>query len=1070
MPGLVIFKRRWSVGSDDLVVPAAILLCIHVIWLIVLSVTASAWDQYRCLTYLYYTLGYIIILFGCVIVETFIVWLSMRGSILNTLPRSSMKYLLYIRIGIFVVEIVWMILSSLHMRNNLLNNSCHRMFGVEALFGINVCNVLVIGIMIVTIWCTYDAAGRSWVKMKVYQNSLKEGQSKFRYRRSGNSQRNWRHRIAVREYQDSWDRRCRLLFCCVGANDRQQNSFTEIAKLLSEFFRDLDVVPSDVIAGLILLRRHQRLERRVIVDKRQDNTFQFLSGVAITSNTKFLDVNHPVVAEEIRTLIHFLHYGLAVYGWPIFMMMNSATGCCQLFPHMKCCSKSSGCCLNCSATKRMAESDERLAIDDNCCQCNYAALKNMCQTHNYELIYATYHVAIGEPPFFVALDYDKRSVVISVRGTLSLHDVITDLNAEGELLPTDPIHEDWLAHKGMVEAALYIRNKLKVDDVLNKALNYAPERGTQSFNIILVGHSLGAGTAAILAILLKQEFPDLICFAFAPPGGLLSAPAIEYTKEFIISVVLGKDVVPRLGLHQMETLRFDLINAIKQCLQPKWNVIGGGALCCCPHSCRDTKHTINCEDVSDLNSIRELSSHPIDDSIALTVHPPLYPPGRIIHLVRNHPKKSENFVGKKEPIFQALWADNTNFNEILISPVMIQDHMPDKMLDALEKLLVHTGPAKPQRKIQNTNINTNENTNTTSLPHGSPCQPTNKDTNFECPQNILLETSFTDSPLIAQNIKNEKSLTNRSVRPSHLMTFADTMRVDLMRDDWFGAAPLASPETLSDDTSSISSRSTGVRASWATLPVFTINDKQLAEQKVVRFQPKANPESHYSNMSHQISVNRTNDAMNIPLGDNDIIINPNINRIDVLNKNLCDNQKAMNFNLNSLNAKSEDINERNGLFGLLEVKDENYNPSSNSSDNNVQDLNSGEILNSRCESTNENESLAAIHRCSSDTDMSLNCDPKPQPLRRSHEEIHLNNLDDTANVFEGRVLNNNEQTIRSNDTNSGEVSPTLQILFHKLLTIESIESPTSESAANATECDPDVNANQISSHFTGNQF
>ncbi|CAG2123312.1 unnamed protein product [Medioppia subpectinata] len=68
------------------------------------------------------------------------------------------------------------------------------MFGVEALFGINVCNVLVIGIMIVTIWCTYDAAGRSWVKMKVYQNSLKEGQSKFRYRRSGNSQRNWRHR------------------------------------------------------------------------------------------------------------------------------------------------------------------------------------------------------------------------------------------------------------------------------------------------------------------------------------------------------------------------------------------------------------------------------------------------------------------------------------------------------------------------------------------------------------------------------------------------------------------------------------------------------------------------------------------------------------------------------------------------------------------------------------------------------------------------------------------------------------------------------------------------------------
>lgn len=44
-----------------------------------------------------------------------------------------------------------------------------------------------------------------------------------------------------------------------------QNSFTEVAKLFTEFFRDLDVVPSDVVAGLVLLRRHQKLRRKVIV-------------------------------------------------------------------------------------------------------------------------------------------------------------------------------------------------------------------------------------------------------------------------------------------------------------------------------------------------------------------------------------------------------------------------------------------------------------------------------------------------------------------------------------------------------------------------------------------------------------------------------------------------------------------------------------------------------------------------------------------------------------------------------------------------------------------------------------
>ena len=40
-----------------------------------------------------------------------------------------------------------------------------------------------------------------------------------------------------------------------------QSSFTDIAKVLSEFFRDLDIVPSDVIVGLVLLRKRQQLLR-----------------------------------------------------------------------------------------------------------------------------------------------------------------------------------------------------------------------------------------------------------------------------------------------------------------------------------------------------------------------------------------------------------------------------------------------------------------------------------------------------------------------------------------------------------------------------------------------------------------------------------------------------------------------------------------------------------------------------------------------------------------------------------------------------------------------------------------
>lgn len=37
-------------------------------------------------------------------------------------------------------------------------------------------------------------------------------------------------------------------------------------------------------------------------------------------------------------------------------------------------------------------------------------------------------------------------------------------------------------------------------------------------------------------------------------------------------------------------------------------------------------------------------------------------------------------------MYQALWAGPCDFDEVLISPVMIQDHMPDHMLKALTKV------------------------------------------------------------------------------------------------------------------------------------------------------------------------------------------------------------------------------------------------------------------------------------------------------------------------------------------------------------------------------------------------
>ncbi|XP_018331978.1 sn1-specific diacylglycerol lipase alpha isoform X2 [Agrilus planipennis] len=691
MPGLVAFRRRWSVGSDDMVVPGVFLFTMHLIWTVVLCVILfmTHFDRsVSCVKLLWeYVIGYLGLLVVSLATELSISIVATRGSILDTEPRKSMQFILYFRLVILLCEAAWLIVGVLWLVN--FYSSCQIEKAKETVLGLIVCNWCILLSILITVWCTYDSAGRSWVKMKNYQMSMRQSESKYQYKRSG-STRNWRQRKVLRAYQDSWDHRCRFIFCCMRPSDRNRNSFADIARLLSDFFRDLDVVPSDVVAGLVLLRKFQKIERKAIVEQRKNDTYEFLSGVPITPRTHFLSLHEGGDLELFQAVIHYSHYALKAYGWPMYLMTENF-GICKLCGSLSC------CCVPCR------KDNQAEIIDDNCCNCHFASLKKLSKIGDIEIIYATYHVDVGETPFFVALDYDRKKVVISIRGTLSMKDILTDLNAEAETIPLTPPQEDWLGHKGMVQAAQYILEKLRSERLLERAFDFKPERGTRDFKVVVVGHSLGAGTASILGILLRQEFPDLKCYCYSPPGGLLSASAVEYTKSFTISIVVGKDVVPRIGLNQMEALRADLINAIKRSIDSKWKIITCSVVCCCcgaePTSATELakKESAIMEYMNSKTQVRSLGNvrHPSDSSIALTSHEPLYPPGRIIHVVRHHPKKGEQAFSSKEPVYQALWAENTDFDEVLISPVIIQDHMPDKVVEALSKVELNPRKQRP---------------------------------------------------------------------------------------------------------------------------------------------------------------------------------------------------------------------------------------------------------------------------------------------------------------------------------------------------------------------------------------
>lgn len=83
------------------------------------------------------------------------------------------------------------------------------------------------------------------------------------------------------------------------------------------------------------------------------------------------------------------------------------------------------CCCAGFGARSGASSDEAVdnlpvVIGDTCSGCHVAALKQSIGSADYQVIYASFHVDVSETPFFVAVDYDRQSVVVSIRGTISM--------------------------------------------------------------------------------------------------------------------------------------------------------------------------------------------------------------------------------------------------------------------------------------------------------------------------------------------------------------------------------------------------------------------------------------------------------------------------------------------------------------------------------------------------------------------------------------------------------------------------------------------------------------------------
>ncbi|XP_066496611.1 diacylglycerol lipase-beta isoform X2 [Tiliqua scincoides] len=596
-----------------------------------------------------YLLVLLILLAAIICAVASILYISMQGTISNPGPRKSLPKLLYLRLALYLPELVWAVVGAIWVSDT--RATCERTM-IDAIVGTVVTSWVIIVFTVVAVFIVFDPLGGKktlYISSNTVRNleSSQSGQLFYNVKKT-----------ATRV----WEKRIRLLCCCIVQDDDHRVAFTSIAELFRTYFSDTDLVPSDVAAGLTLL--HQEQDKVENCLKEPD---EVLTQSPASLAADDLDV-------ELENAAHYMKFAAAAYGWPYYIMTNPFTALCKL----------KGDCCRGSPTETDIVGGDRLNM-------HFGSILKITGLQYRDFIHISFHNKIFEIPFFVALDHKKEAIVVSVRGTLSFEDVLTDLSADCETLTLEDVLENGLVHKGITQAANYIYRRLVNDGILNQAFTIAPE-----YKLVVVGHSLGGGTASILAIMLRNAFPTLRCYAFSPPGGLLSKSLADYTKQFIVSVILGKDVVPRLSMPNMEDLKRRIVRIVANCNRPKyqillhgcWYEVFGGEPDNFPTELdRRSQEALSQPLLAEENLMvhRSPSYTTLDDSPLNS--PPQYPqlflPGRIIHIVEENCARRWCSSDTK---YTASWSKETAFGNILISPKMITDHMPDIVVKALNSL------------------------------------------------------------------------------------------------------------------------------------------------------------------------------------------------------------------------------------------------------------------------------------------------------------------------------------------------------------------------------------------------
>lgn len=175
-------------------------------------------------------------------------------------------------------------------------------------------------------------------------------------------------------------------------------------------------------------------------------------------------------------------------------------------------------------------------------------LKEALESVNYQLIRHDKLMLPGRVPHYVAINADTKTAIIGVKGTSEVEDLLTDCcgtSVEYTLGDGRTIY----CHEGVLTSAKSLADELE-PLVMNLLL-------PDDYHIVLTGHSLGAGAAALAGLILRSRNSALDgkmkVYAFASPP-VMDYETAKSCKSYMTTFVNNSDIIPRSSVANLAVL------------------------------------------------------------------------------------------------------------------------------------------------------------------------------------------------------------------------------------------------------------------------------------------------------------------------------------------------------------------------------------------------------------------------------------------------------------------------------------------------------------------------------------